>query len=327
MDRNAQLIMATTVLLAAQESTWDSIWNTLADWPWEIPAKLLIILVSAIVAQFVITRAIRRAVTSMVARSRAPRPSDLRAADNTSELTRIVMNQRTEQRTQAMGALLRSIAIVTIWTVASMTMLTTVGINIGPLLASAGVLGVVLGFGAQQLVADYLAGISMIFEDQLGVGDVVNVGDVTGTVEDVALRCTRIRDFDGTVWYIRNGQMAFVANQSKGWTIARIDFPLSYDADLEVVRSVIDAEGQRMSRDPQYDRILLDTPSYAGVEIVRGDAVIIRIIAKTAPEQQFIATRILRQRMKEALDEAGIKMPVQTVRFAQDPHDGSLGHS
>lgn len=317
--------MRSFTLAAATESTWDSVWNTIAAWHWDIPLKLLIIVVSATVAQLVITRAIRKVVGGMVSRSRAPRPSDLRSLDSTSELTNIVMTQRTEQRAQAMGALLRSIAIVSIWTIAFMTMLTTVGINIGPLLASAGVLGVVLGFGAQQLVADYLAGISMIFEDQLGVGDVVNVGTVTGTVEDVALRCTRIRDFDGTVWYIRNGQMNFVANQSKGWTIARIDFPLAYDADLEKVRAVIDAEGQRMSKDPQYDRILLDAPTYAGVEIVRGDAVIIRIIAKTAPEQQFIATRVLRQRMKEALDTAGIKMPVQTVRFAQDPHDGTMG--
>ncbi|MDO9486593.1 MAG: mechanosensitive ion channel family protein [Actinomycetota bacterium] len=313
--------------LAAEPPTWDSIWATIADWPWHIPLKLLIIVISAIVAQLIITRAIRKVVKSMVSHSRAPRPSDLRSLDSTSELTAVVMTQRTEQRAQAIGALLRSISIVTIWTVAVMTMLTTVGINLAPLLASAGVLGVILGFGAQQLVADYLAGVSMIFEDQLGVGDVVNVGTVTGTVEDVALRCTRIRDFDGTVWYIRNGQMAFVANQSKGWTIARIDFPLSYDADLDQVRAVIDAEGQRMTNDPQYDRILLDAPTYAGVEIVRGDAVIIRIIAKTAPEQQFIATRVLRQAMKRALDEAGIKMPVQTVRFAQDPHDGALGHS
>lgn len=317
--------MNSSTLAAATESTWDSVWNTIADWHWDIPLKLIIIAVSATVAQLVITRAIRKVVGSMVSRSRAPRPSDLRSLDSTSELTNIVMTQRTEQRAQAMGALLRSIAIISIWTIAFMTMLTTVGINIGPLLASAGVLGVILGFGAQQLVADYLAGISMIFEDQLGVGDVVNVGTVTGTVEDVALRCTRIRDFDGTVWYIRNGQMNFVANQSKGWTIARIDFPLAYDADLEKVRAVIDAEGQRMSKDSQYDRILLDAPSYAGVEIVRGDAVIIRIIAKTAPEQQFIATRVLRQRMKEALDTAGIKMPVQTVRFAQDARGDDSG--
>lgn len=307
------------ITLAEEQSTWDSIWTTITEWPWNIPFKLLLIVVSAVVAQLIITRAIRKIVASMVSRSRAPRPSDLRSLDSTSELTAVVMTQRTEQRAQAMGALLRSISIVTIWTIAVLTMMTTVGINLAPLLASAGVVGVILGFGAQQLVADYLAGISMIFEDQLGVGDVVNVGTVTGTVEDVALRCTRIRDFDGTVWYIRNGQMAFVANQSKGWTIARIDFPLSYDADLEQVRAVIDAEGQRMSADPQYDRILLDAPSYAGVEIVRGDAVIIRIVAKTAPEQQFIATRVLRQAMKQALDAAGIKMPVQTVRFAPDP--------
>lgn len=312
-------------LLSAKESTWDSIWSAIADWHWETPVKLLIILVSAIVAQFVITRAISRVVRRVVSRSRAPRPSDLRALDSTSELTSVIMNQRTEQRAQAMGALLRSIAIVTIWAIAVMTMLTTVGINLAPLLASAGVVGVVIGFGAQQLVSDYLAGVSMIFEDQFGVGDVVNVGQVTGTVEDVALRCTRIRDFDGTVWYIRNGQMAYVANQSKGWTIARVDFPLSYDADLEQVRAVIDAEGQRMSKDPQYDRILLDSPTYAGVEIVRGDAVIIRIVAKSAPEQQFNATRVVRQRMKEALDAAGITMPVQTVRFAQDPHGGTMG--
>ncbi len=314
-------------LRAAEQPTWEAVWNTIFEWPWNIPLKLLVIVISAVVAQLVITRAIRKVVTSMVSRSRTPRPSDLRSLDDTSELTAVVMTQRTEQRAQAMGALLRSTAIITIWTIAAMTMLTTVGINIGPLLASAGVLGVILGFGAQQLVADYLAGVSMIFEDQLGVGDVVNVGTVTGTVEDVALRCTRIRDFDGTVWYIRNGQMTFVANQSKGWTIARIDFPLSYDADLEQVRAVIDGEGLRMSTDPQFDRILLDAPTYAGVEIVRGDAVIIRIIAKTAPEQQFLATRVLRQRMKEALDAAGIKMPVQTVRFAPDARGDNLGPS
>ncbi|MDD2858476.1 MAG: mechanosensitive ion channel family protein [Candidatus Nanopelagicales bacterium] len=307
-------------LPAAKTWTWDSVWTTIADWPWDIPLKLLIIAVSAVIAQVLITRAIRRAVKSMTARARTTNASDLRSLDDTTELSNVMLTQRTEQRAQAMGALLRSAAIVTIWVIAIMTMLTTVGINIGPLLASAGVLGVIIGFGAQQLVADYLAGISMIFEDQLGVGDVVFVGEVTGTVEDVALRYTRIRDFDGTVWYIRNGQMTFVANQSKGWTLARVDFPVPYDADLDQVRDVINAAGKVMGANRAYDGILLDAPVFAGVEVVRGDAIIIRIHAKTAPEKQFSATRAIREQMKIALDTAGIQVPVQTVRFADSPN-------
>ena len=302
-------------ITASTESWWSSLWGTIADWPWEIPVRLAIIAVSALVIQFIVVRTINKAVSSMTARSRTTKLSDLRALEDTSEMSNLILTQRTEQRAHAIGALLRSASILVIWTIAIMTMLTTVGINIGPLIASAGVLGVVIGFGAQQLVADYLAGISMIFEDQLGVGDVVNVGTVTGTVEDVALRYTRIRDFDGIVWYIRNGQMAFVANQSKGWTLARVDFPVAYDADLEVVRQVIDEAGLRMAKDHQYDGILLDAPNYAGVEVVRGDAVIIRILAKSVPEKQFVATRAIRQFMKESLDAAGIKVPVQMVRL------------
>ncbi|MFA7322853.1 MAG: mechanosensitive ion channel domain-containing protein [Candidatus Nanopelagicales bacterium] len=317
--------MISESLAAARDITWDSIWNAIADWPWDIPLKLLIILVSAVAAQILVTRAIRRTVKSMTSRARTTQPSDLRSLDDTSELSTVMLTQRTEQRSQAMGALLRSTAIIAIWTITIMTMLTTIGINVAPLLASAGVLGVIIGFGAQQLVADYLAGISMIFEDQLGVGDVVDVGTVTGTVEDVALRYTRIRDFDGTVWYVRNGQMTFVANQSKGWTVARVDFPVPYDADLDKVRSVIDAAGKAMGRNAEYDGILLDSPTYAGVEVVRGDAIIIRILAKTAPEKQFTATRAIRQEMKEALDAADIKVPVQTVRFAQNANEDPNG--
>jgi small conductance mechanosensitive channel len=198
--------------------------------------------------------------------------------------------------------------------------MTEVGINVGPLLASAGVLGVVLGFGAQTLVADYLAGVSMALEDQLGVGDVVDCGVVLGTVEQVALRYTRIRDFLGVVWYVRNGTITYIANQSQGWTYAVVDFALDIDADLSKIREVVDAEGQRIAQDSSFDAVFMDPPVYAGLEEARGDAIVVRVMAKVVPDQQFIAARLLRERIKGALDKAGLHIPLAQMQII----DGSI---
>ena len=191
-------------------------------------------------------------------------------------------------------------------------------INIGPLLASAGILGVVLGFGAQTLVADYLAGISMTLEDQLGVGDVVDCGIVLGTVDEVALRYTRIRDFYGVLWYVRNGTIPFVANQSQGWTYAIVDIAMRYNADLANVRQVINEEGQHIALDSSYDTVFMDAPEYAGLQDVRGDAVVVRVMAKVLPDQQFVGARLLRERVKSALDNAGLHIPLTQMQIVDE---------
>ena len=170
--------------------------------------------------------------------------------------------------------------------------------------------GVALGFGAQTMVKDFLSGVFLVLEDQFGVGDVVDLGPATGTVEEVTLRVTRLRDLSGVVWYVRNGEILRVGNRSQGWTMAVVDLPIAYDEDLDNVRRIIEQIGVSMDADPAYDGILFGTPVYAGVESVSGDAVFVRVTAKAAPDQQMTATRALREQIKIAFDAAGVRVPV-----------------
>ena len=197
-----------------------------------------------------------------------------------------------------------------IWGTASLLVLTELGVNITPLLASAGVVGVALGFGAQTLVKDYLSGFFMIVEDQYGVGDLVDVGPVVGTVEEVSLRITRIRDLTGVVWYVRNGEILRVANQSQGWTMAAATIPVSYDADLEQVRQIVVEVGNDMYNDPVTQTMMLGRPVFAGVDAVSGEAVYVRIVAKARASHQVTLTRELRERLKNAFDRNGVVVPI-----------------
>jgi small conductance mechanosensitive channel len=228
----------------------------------------------------------------------------------TAELSEMLLNERTEQRANAIGTLLRSVVAIGVWTIALLMILPLLGVDIAPLLASAGVIGVALGFGAQTLVKDYLSGIFLIVEDQYGVGDMVDLGPVLGTVEEVALRYTRLRDPSGVVWYVRNGEILRVANRSQGWTVAVVDIPVAYNEDIERVREIVENVSADMDSDPQYDEMLLASPQYAGIESVSGEAVVIRITAKVAAEQQLQSARAIRERMKLAFDRAGVVVPV-----------------
>lgn len=222
------------------------------------------------------------------------------------------MGERREQRAEAIGQLLKSAAQIMVWGTAALLVLTRLGVDVGPLLASAGVVGVALGFGAQTLVKDYLAGIFLIIEDQFGVGDLVDLGVAVGTVEEVTLRVTRLRDLSGVVWYIRNGEIIRVANRSQGWTMAAVEIPVAYDEDLDRIRNIVEQIASDMDEDPTYDDMLLGRPEFAGIESVSGEAVFIKVIAKVAPQQQITLARALRERIKNAFDTAGVRVPVLT---------------
>lgn len=298
--------------MIAKTNTWDQ----LIEWFGGVPLTILLVLVITLVAQVSVNRVIRRAVQRAARTGARSRLAAEKRNARTIELTEILMGERREQRAESIGQLLRSAATLTIWTICILMILTRLGIDIGPLLASAGVLGVALGFGAQAMVKDYLAGIFVILEDQYGVGDLVDVGPVVGTVEEVTLRITRLRDLSGVVWYVRNGEIMRVANRSQGWTMATIDIPVAYDEDLERVRKIIESVAVDMDDDPAYDDMLLGRPEWAGVEQVSGDAVFVRIIAKTAPEQQAPISRELRERIKLAFDRAGIRVPILARPFS-----------
>jgi small-conductance mechanosensitive channel len=214
----------------------------------------------------------------------------------------VVLTGRRSQRATAMASVLSNAASVTIFTVAGVIILGDLGLNLAPVLASAGVLGIAIGFGAQNLVQDFLAGIFMLLEDQYGVGDVVDIGSVTGTVEAVSLRITRLRDVNGVVWHIRNGTIKRAGNETHGWARAVIDFPVPYQVSVAAARGSLERAAVSMWEEPAWHTVILDRPQVWGVEDVQTDTVLIRVAARTVPQGKVEVARELRERLKDALD-------------------------
>ena len=167
--------------------------------------------------------------------------------------------------------------------IAFVMVLSELGLNVAPILASAGVLGLAIGFGAQNLVKDYLSGVMMMIEDQYGVGDAVDLGEAIGTVENVGLRVTRVRDVDGTVWYVRNGEILRVGNQSQNWARTVLDVNVGYTEDLVKVREVLQDVAHGLWEDEDYQNIIIEEPEVWGVQDLGPDWVVVRVTLKTAP--------------------------------------------
>ena len=289
--------------------------DLLAKIPLERVIQVAIIIVIALLVQFIGGRAIRRSVQAVSSRAPKHRPGQFRGADD-QQLAERLMDDRQKQRAHALGSLAKNALTSFVWVAAIITILGTLGVNIAPIIASGAVVSAVIGFGAQTYIADYLAGISMIFEDQLGIGDTVELGGtVLGEVEETALRYTRVRDYMGVVWYVRNGTINYVANQSQGWTYSLLEIPVPYDEDLAKVQQVIDAAGKEMGADPEYNGVLLGNPTYSAITELTATSVIVRVNTKIVPNgNQWYAGRVIRQRMKEALDAAGIRIPYDALQ-------------
>ena len=219
-------------------------------------------------------------------------------------------HNRRAQRAQSLGTLLKSITTTVVFGIAFVMALSEVGMNVAPILASAGVLGLAIGFGAQNLVKDFLSGVMMMIEDQYGVGDAVDLGEAIGTVEAVGLRVTRVRDVDGTVWYVRNGEILRVGNQSQNWARTVLDIGVSYTEDLARVREVLTEVAHSLWDDEDYKDIIIEEPEVWGVQNLAPDAVIVRVTLKTAPMQQWAVAREMRERIKARFDHEGIVMPL-----------------
>lgn len=217
-----------------------------------------------------------------------------------------IATSRRAQRTRTTGSLLKSVVSAIIGAIVVIMALAELGFAVAPLIASAGVVGVALGFGAQNLVKDFLTGVFMIFEDQLGVGDVVDVGTVSGTVEAVGLRITRLRDTDGTVWYVRNGEILRVGNKSQNWARAVIDVALPYATDVHELIEVLRATGHELWEDDELRGVLVEEPEVWGVQELTHDLLTVRMTVKTSPLEQWRVARVLRERIKVRLDAAGI---------------------
>jgi small conductance mechanosensitive channel len=276
-------------------------------------------LVGAMLLRWVLHRAIDRVVGQALTRaarreSQAPRRASRLLAQATG-----LSQDRSTQRAATMGAILKSTSTFVIFTLALLTVMATLGLPLGPLLASAGVVGVALGFGAQSLVKDFLSGIFMILEDQYGVGDVIDAGEAVGTVEDVTLRVTRLRDASGIVWYVRNGEIVRIGNRSQGWSTALVDIPVGYNESLDTVLPLIRKVVHDLDESADWETRLLEEPVVAGVESMTGGVVRVRVIAKCAPNESYPVSREIRARVKAAFDQAGILAPQVAPPYGAAP--------
>jgi small conductance mechanosensitive channel len=276
------------------------------------PAAIVVIVVVGLVFRWFINRAIDRVVRRASAGTVPGVIAGTKAGAVLADL-RPGAGERRQQRAQTMGSILKSISGGLIIAIVIVMVLDQVGVNIAPIIASAGIVGVALGFGAQNLVKDFLSGIFMILEDQYGVGDSVDLGEAIGTVEAVGLRVTRLRDVDGTVWYVRNGEVLRVGNQSQNWARTVLDITVAYESDLDQVQQLLQEEATAMYEDEQYHDIIIEAPEVWGVERFDKDGAVVRVVLKTAPLQQWPVARALRQRIKARFDAAGIRIPTSFI--------------
>ena len=290
----------------------------IANWIVAKPLSIAVLIIGAIILRWILHRMIER-LTERAAQGNAPGMFQrAKGAQPRSAQSKNAYERRT-QRARTLGSVLKSIVTGIIFAVVAFMVIAELGYDIAPLLASAGILGLAVAFGAQNLVSDFVSGTFMMLEDQYGVGDEVDLGDAIGTVEAVTLRMTRVRDIDGTVWYVRNGNIARVGNASQNWARTVLDVRVSYDEDLGRVREVLQDVAKALWQDPEWGGFVLEEPEVWGVERWDPDAIVLRVVLKTAPLKQWGVAREMRELIKDRFDTLGIEIPLpQRVLHVQD---------
>ena len=269
--------------------------------------RILFVIVLALLMRTVFHRLINRITERAATATLSVTPNGRVQKAATAVAIHATGTERREQRARALGSILRSAVSAIVFGIAALTILGILGFNLAPLLASTAVLGVALGFGAQNLVRDYLAGLLMLVEDHYGVGDTINAKAATGTVEAMTLLTTRLRDVNGVVWHIRNGTIDSVGNESQGWSRAIIDYPVPYGEDLARIRLLMEEAANSLYRERGWRKLMLEKPEVWGAQELSSKEVTMRLVAKTAPMRQWEVARELRARVKAALDAAGIQ--------------------
>jgi small conductance mechanosensitive channel len=299
--------MLQTDTVAAIQSTAIREWADLFNWPALTATGLRVAgaLVVAVIAQYAL-----KAV--------------LRSVERSSEKDGIVTAQ--EQRTRTLLSLLRSVGRVVIWVMTLFMVLGALGLQLGPLLAGAGVVGLAVSFGAQSLVKDVISGLFILMENQFGVGDVVRLEGVSGSVERMTLRVVVLRDVHGVVHVVPNGQITKVSNLTRGWARVVLDVAVAYKEDPDQVMAVMLDEGHRLYGDPQWRPLLLEEVQVPGIESFGEAGVTIRLLAKTLPLKQWDVARELRRRLKLRFDQEKIDVPFpsQTMYWGEGQSPAEL---
>lgn len=295
--------------------------DQVCDWLWEATGQVWVaetgqvaltglriigILMGAVILRWLaarmIKRVVRRAASDTIPTLLKPVPARLLS---TVQEGAGIIPQRRAQRAEAIGSVLRSTASATIFTVALLLALGELNIDLAPLIAGAGIAGIALGFGAQTLIRDVLAGLFILLEDQYGVGDLVDLGEASGTVQGIGLRVTTLRDLRGVVWYVPNGEIRRVGNRSHGPATVVVDIPIGH-VPVPQAAAALRAGADRLVADPELGPDLIEPPELLGVERITVDGAEFRTIVKTTADSQWQVGRALRRMQTEELEAAGL---------------------
>jgi small conductance mechanosensitive channel len=285
----------------------DGFWAWLGGFvaEWRVPLTIVAIVVGAFVLRWLVLLILRRSIERVV--------SGVKKTHNVQETQELasapLRAARIVQRTRTLGTVINSVLTVIVFGAAIVLVLDVLGVPVLGILGAAGVVAAGLAFGAQNLVKDVLNGMFMVFEDQFGIGDIVDLGVASGTVESVGVRITSIRDVNGTLWHVRNGEILRVGNRTQGWARVIIDLPVPYHADLEAVKEAILTTAQELAADPQWRRKVIEAPEIWGVESITAEALVVRLVMKTRSIDQWAVARELRLRLKRTLDGLGVNVP------------------
>jgi small conductance mechanosensitive channel len=275
--------------------------NKVIDWLGSTGLNILIITVLAFLAYWILTFATRQLTMHM------------QRIDDEDD-------SQFDLRIETIRRLVNTTALVIIISIAILTILSEIGINVGPLLASVGVASLALGLGAQSLVKDTIAGFFVIVEGQYQVGDVIELDGYVGTVEDLTLRSTQVRDVQGYLHFVPNGEIRIVTNRNRDWSRAIVDLGIAYDDDLALAEQTLNTIGEMASEDPEIGPMLLESPLVTGIEGLEDWQVRIRVMVKTKPNEHWVVQRYYRQQIRQLFPERGLTLPFprQEVVLLQD---------
>ncbi|MFT4214580.1 MAG: mechanosensitive ion channel [Microbacterium sp.] len=327
-------VLAAVVQAAATDEAAATQWS----WAWwlgilQVIGGKAIAIAAIIVSAYVLTRLLKFAIRRIVARIVAGAKNKANV-DDTQALERSPLAaMRLVQRTRTLGSILQNIVNITIAIIAILMIVNIIDSSVlGSFALLSAAIGAGLGFGAQNIVKDVLNGIFIVAEDQIGIGDVVDLELATGVVEYVSIRITHVRDVNGTLWYVRNGEILRIGNMSQGWSRVIIDLAVPVDVDVDSVEKAMLTTAKSLAKDPKWRTRILEQPEIWGLESITGDALVIRLVIKTRVGAKDDVARELRMRLKRTMDELGIRLPqmstvmlaglegAQRVRGANPPH-------
>jgi small conductance mechanosensitive channel len=285
---------------AAATADWlQSFWNQ-----WHVLIRIGAIIIGSIlirwILMFFVARVVRSVESGIAIRNKV--------VDHIANELSPIARARVVQRTKTMASVLNNFITWTILGFALTMVLSELGVAIGALAAGAGLVGAGIGFGAQSLIKDLISGLFIVVEDQYGVGDSVNLGEISGTVEGVGLRITQVRDVDGVLWYVRNGEIVRVGNHSQGWSRAIVDVSLDYRVNVDDAMRVIEAAAAEVASEPENTERVIGVPDVWGVHALSGDELVFRVVQKAKAGKADDLARALRKNLKKRLDEAGLAL-------------------